>query len=106
MRVARRSYAMSVGSDRKVARRSPLRDLEERIKADIDAFRKKYEFFENVPLHLYEKRELASGEKEADLVLRFRPDTSAAMLVACLWDHWQKPGERPTEGCIKVHGAW
>ena len=51
------------------------------------------EFFENVPLHLYEKRDLAAGEKEANVVLRFRPDTSAPMLVACLWDHWKKPGE-------------
>jgi putative SOS response-associated peptidase YedK len=50
------------------------------------------EFFENVPLHLYEKRELGPGEKEANVVLRFRPDTSAPMIVACLWDHWQKPG--------------
>jgi putative SOS response-associated peptidase YedK len=48
------------------------------------------EFFENVSLHLYQKRDLAPGEKETNVVLRFRPNTYTPMLVACLWDHWQK----------------
>lgn len=52
------------------------------------------EFFENVPLHLYERRELAVDEKPANVVLRFQPNTSASMLVACLWDHWKQPGAR------------
>lgn len=63
-----------------------------------DVYRRKHAlmvvdaFFENVPLHLYEKRELAPNEKPANLVLRFRPNTSTPMLVACLWDHWERPG--------------
>jgi len=45
-------------------------------------------FYENVPLHLYEHRELAPDEKEKNLVLEFDPQPSKDMLVACLWDHW------------------
>jgi putative SOS response-associated peptidase YedK len=52
------------------------------------------EFFENVPLHLYERRELRPDEEQANVVLRFQPNTSAPMLVACLWDRWKgSPGE-------------
>jgi putative SOS response-associated peptidase YedK len=46
-------------------------------------------FYENVPLHLYEHRELAPDEKEKNLVLEFDPRPSKDMLVACLWDHWR-----------------
>lgn len=45
-------------------------------------------FFENVPRHLYEKRELRPDEKESNMVLRFAPKPVGDMLVACLWDHW------------------
>lgn len=45
-------------------------------------------FFENVPTHLFEKRELASGERENNTVLHFQPQTAQPMLVACLWSHW------------------
>lgn len=45
-------------------------------------------FFENVPNHLYEKRALAEGEKETNMVLHFQPQPAAPMLVACLWSHW------------------
>lgn len=45
-------------------------------------------FFENVPLHLFERRELAPGEKPKNLVLHFDPQPKAKMLVACLWSHW------------------
>ena len=50
-------------------------------------------FYENVPLHLYEHRELAPDEKEKNLVLEFDPKPARDMLVACLWDHWTQPGE-------------
>jgi len=50
-------------------------------------------FFENVPRHLYEKRALAPGEKESNLVLHFNPDSGAPMTVACLWSHWTHPSE-------------
>jgi putative SOS response-associated peptidase YedK len=50
-------------------------------------------FYENVPEHLYQHRELAPDEKEKNLVLEFDPKPVRDMLVACLWDHWTKPGE-------------
>jgi putative SOS response-associated peptidase YedK len=49
-------------------------------------------FFENVPRHLYERRELQPHEKPANVVLRFNPRPAMEMLVACLWDHWSGPG--------------
>jgi putative SOS response-associated peptidase YedK len=48
-------------------------------------------FYENVPLHLYEHRELAAEEKAKNLVLEFDPKPSRDMLVACLWDRWTSP---------------
>jgi putative SOS response-associated peptidase YedK len=46
-------------------------------------------FYENVPRHLYEKRELKLDEKEANMVFQFNPRQVIEMLVACLWDHWR-----------------
>jgi putative SOS response-associated peptidase YedK len=45
-------------------------------------------FFENVPNHLFERRELSPGEKPKNLVLHFDPRPRTEMLVACLWAHW------------------
>jgi putative SOS response-associated peptidase YedK len=50
-------------------------------------------FYENVPRHLYEKRELAAGEKESNLVLHFNPNSSEPMIIACLWSHWTHESE-------------
>ena len=50
-------------------------------------------FFENVPTHLYERRELKPGERETNMVLEFKPQPPTDMLVACVWDHWQKADE-------------
>jgi putative SOS response-associated peptidase YedK len=50
-------------------------------------------FYENVPEHLYQHRELSAGEREKNLVLEYDPKPARDMLVACLWDHWTKPGE-------------
>lgn len=50
-------------------------------------------FFENVPTHLYEHRELKPGETETNTVLAFKPQPPTDMLVACVWDHWEKAGE-------------
>ena len=50
-------------------------------------------FYENVPEHLYQHRELAPDEKEKTLVLEFDPKPARDMLVACLWDHWAQPGK-------------
>ncbi len=49
-------------------------------------------FYENVPLHLYEHRNLAPDEKEKNLVLEFDPKPSRDMLVACVWDRWSRQG--------------
>ena len=46
-------------------------------------------FYENVPKHLYERRELQPGEAPANLVLAFNPRPAIEMLVACVWDHWK-----------------
>jgi len=59
-------------------------------------------FYENVPKHLYEHRELAHGERETSLVLEFDPKPARDMLVACLWDHWTKPGESSLDSFAAV----
>lgn len=43
-------------------------------------------FYENVPRHRMEGRELAPGEKEENVVLAFDPQPPQTMLVACLWN--------------------
>lgn len=45
-------------------------------------------FYENVARHAAEGRELRPGEVEENVVLEFRPNTGADMLVACLWSRW------------------
>lgn len=50
-------------------------------------------FFENVALNDFEKRELRAEEKPQNLVLHFNPQPAQHMLVACLWDRWEKKGE-------------
>ena len=45
-------------------------------------------FFENVKRHRMEGRELASGEEEENVVLKFSPDDGQPMQLACLWSHW------------------
>jgi len=50
-------------------------------------------FYDNVPLHLYEHRDLAPDEKAKHLVLEFDPQPSSDMLVARICDRWTKPNE-------------
>jgi putative SOS response-associated peptidase YedK len=50
-------------------------------------------FYENVSRHRVEGRELSPGELEENVVLEFTPKPAHEMLVACLWSHWQGPGE-------------
>lgn len=50
-------------------------------------------FFENVKRHRLEGRELASDEREENVVLQFKPRPTQDMLVACLWSRWSAPGE-------------
>ena len=49
-------------------------------------------FFENVSRHTMERRVLAEGEAEQNVVLEFRPQPAHPMLVACLWSEWRDPG--------------
>ena len=52
-------------------------------------------FYENVTLEAFEHRALAPGEKSQNLVLEFKPQAAEPMLLACLWDKWEAPGEQP-----------
>jgi putative SOS response-associated peptidase YedK len=75
------------------ARRDSLDDYWSNVYGHHHAVMVMSGFYENVPLHLYEHRELASDEKPKNLVLEFDPKPARDMLVACVWDHWVKPGE-------------
>jgi putative SOS response-associated peptidase YedK len=48
-------------------------------------------FYENVQLHVKERRELAAGEAEQNIVLQFTPNPPQPMLIACLWSRWTDP---------------
>jgi len=50
-------------------------------------------FYENVSRHSLERRELAEGEKEENVILQFKPRPVQNMLIACLWSKWEGPGE-------------
>jgi putative SOS response-associated peptidase YedK len=50
-------------------------------------------FYENVSLHDFEKRPLRKGEAEQNLILHFNPRPTTTMILACLRDHWERPGE-------------
>jgi len=59
-------------------------------------------FFENVPRHVYEHRELRTYEKQENLVLQFDPRPPAQMLVACVWDHWSGRGARDLDSFAAI----
>jgi len=50
-------------------------------------------FFEHVPQHKREGRELAPGEQPVDTILEFKPEGLDEMLVACIWSRWRAPGQ-------------
>ncbi|MBB5498641.1 SOS response-associated peptidase family protein [Paraburkholderia sp. MM5384-R2] len=50
-------------------------------------------FYENVSRARTEGRKLKDGEKDENVVLEFRPQPAGDMLIACLWSHWQSPGQ-------------
>lgn len=50
-------------------------------------------FFENVPLHKFEHRELRPGEEERNIVLHYVPAPPRVMNVACLWSRWHSAGD-------------
>lgn len=50
-------------------------------------------FYENVARHTFEHRALRPGERESSVQLHFNPQPGSDMFVACLWDHWEMPGQ-------------
>jgi putative SOS response-associated peptidase YedK len=76
------------------ARRDSLDDYWNKVYGQHHAVMVISGFYENVPLHLYEHRELAPHEKAKNLVLEFDPKPSGDMLVACVWDRWTKSNEQ------------
>lgn len=50
-------------------------------------------FFENVNRHRFERRKLAKGEQEENMVVEFRPRGFDEMIIPCIWDKWSKSGE-------------
>lgn len=59
-------------------------------------------FYENVKLHALERRELAPGEAEKNVVLHFVPKPAEPMLVACLWSHWSDGKEPDVRGFAAI----
>lgn len=50
-------------------------------------------FYEHVWRHQAEGRELRAGEAEEDVVIRFNPNSTDHMVLACLYSDWGAPGE-------------
>jgi len=59
-------------------------------------------FYENVPLHTKEHRDLRPGERAQNLVLQFTPNPPQPMLIACLWSHWTDPAEPDVRGFAAI----
>jgi putative SOS response-associated peptidase YedK len=59
-------------------------------------------FYENVQLHVKERRELVAGETEQNIVLEFTPNPPQPMLIACLWSHWTDPHEPDLYGFAAI----
>ena len=70
------------------ARRDSLDDYWNQIYGRHHAVMVVSGFYENVPLHLYEHRQLAPDEEAKSLVLEYDPQPARDMLVACIWDRW------------------
>ena len=59
-------------------------------------------FFENVSRHTMQRRELAAGEREQNVVLQFTPKPAQSMLIACLYSHWTDPKEPDVRGVAAI----
>jgi hypothetical protein len=80
--------------------RSPHTEAEREIKVLIDQFNAdqttKLEqdlFYENVSKARMEGTLSESHERDANVVLEFRPSNGELMHAACLWSRWSAPGE-------------
>lgn len=98
MRYLCRPPGMPPESDRKYpgmynARRSSLGGVWKPLYGRHHAVLVASAFFENVHRHRVEGRQLAAGEQEENVVLRFAPDSRDLMQIACLWSHWRGAGQ-------------
>ena len=59
-------------------------------------------FYENVQLHVKERRQLRADEKEQNLVLQFTPSPPQTLMIACLWSHWTDPAEPDLRGYAAI----
>ena len=59
-------------------------------------------FYENVALHLKERRELGTDEKPHNVILQFTPDPPQTLYIACLWSHWTDPNEPDLRGFAAI----
>jgi putative SOS response-associated peptidase YedK len=59
-------------------------------------------FYENVAQHVMEHRSLRADEPERNVVLHFTPQPPQAMLVACLYSHWQAAGAADVRGFAAI----
>ena len=59
-------------------------------------------FYENVKRHTMERRQLAAGETEENIVLQFKPEPAQTMYIACLWSHWTDPKELDLRGFAAI----
>lgn len=62
-------------------------------------------FYENVARHDFERRALAPGEPEQNLVLHFHPQPPLQMPVACLWSHWEAEGQPSLDSFTAITDA-
>jgi putative SOS response-associated peptidase YedK len=59
-------------------------------------------FYENVKRHTMERRQLAAGETEENIVLQFKPEPAQTLYVACLWSNWTDPKEQGLRGFAAI----
>jgi putative SOS response-associated peptidase YedK len=84
------------------ARRDSLDDYWDKVYGRHHAVMVISGFYENVPRHVYEHRELALDEKATSLVLEFDPQPSSDMLVACIWDRWTSHSGPPLDSFAAI----
>jgi len=100
MRYHCRQYGKPASIDKKFdglynARRDNLDVYWKNVWGKRHAVMVSWAFYENVALEDFERRTLQPGEKSKNLVLEFKPQAAEPMLLACLWDKWESPGEDP-----------
>jgi len=75
------------------ARRDSLRDFWRGEFGQTHGLVVAQSFYEWVPTHQAEGRELCRGEEKSTSEIVFTPQTGQDMLIACVFSHWQREGE-------------